>query len=141
MLFHFQITNHCVALKQIRWVNDPLLTPKHKQRWAQEVDIMKRLTHPNVISAVDVPGPLNISSDDLPLLAMEYCAGGDLRKVLARPENCFGLSEIEIRTFLQNVSSALRYLHSLRIIHRDLKPENIVLQEVDGRVCMYFDIG
>ena len=57
------------------------LTPRNKKLWHQEVDIMKRLDHPNLVSAKDVPPPLDVSDDELPLLAMEYCSGGDLRKV------------------------------------------------------------
>lgn len=41
-----------------------------------------RLNHPNVVAARDVPeGMQNLAPNDLPLLAMEYCQGGDLRKV------------------------------------------------------------
>ena len=42
---------------------------------------MKRLDHPNLVSARDVPSPLDVKDDELPLLAMEFCSGGDLRKV------------------------------------------------------------
>ena len=42
---------------------------------------MKRLNHPNLVSAKDVPPPLDVADDELPLLAMEFCSGGDLRKV------------------------------------------------------------
>lgn len=57
------------------------MTAKHRSRWTLEVDIMKRLDHANVIRALDVPPELDVNEDQLPLLAMEYCAGGDLRKV------------------------------------------------------------
>jgi len=57
------------------------MTLKHRQRWTLEVDIMKRLDHPNVIAARQVPPPLDVLESELPLLAMEYCSGGDLRKV------------------------------------------------------------
>lgn len=41
-----------------------------------------RLKHINVVQARDVPEELmSISINDLPLLAMEYCSRGDLRKV------------------------------------------------------------
>lgn len=41
-----------------------------------------RLNHINVVTARDVPEEINhISLNDLPLLAMEYCSRGDLRKV------------------------------------------------------------
>lgn len=42
---------------------------------------MKKLDHPNVIKALEVPKKLDVGPNDMPLLAMEYCQGGDLRKV------------------------------------------------------------
>ncbi|XP_070454861.1 inhibitor of nuclear factor kappa-B kinase subunit beta isoform X9 [Equus przewalskii] len=95
---------------------------------------MRRLNHPNVVAARDVPeGMQNLAPNDLPLLAMEYCQGGDLRKYLNQFENCCGLREGAILTLLSDIASALRYLHENRIIHRDLKPENIVLQQGEQR--------
>lgn len=41
-----------------------------------------RLNHSNVVKACDVPEELNFLINDVPLLAMEYCSGGDLRKVV-----------------------------------------------------------
>lgn len=49
---------------------------------------MKKLDHSNVIGARDVPPELDVGPDELPLLAMEYCAGGDLRKVWSY-RSCF----------------------------------------------------
>lgn len=41
----------------------------------------------NIVQARDVPEDVtSIALNDLPLLAMEYCAKGDLRKV---PKDCF----------------------------------------------------
>lgn len=41
-----------------------------------------RLNHINVVTARDVPEEMkHIALNDLPLLAMEYCSRGDLRKV------------------------------------------------------------
>ena len=57
------------------------MTEKHRQRWQLEVQIMQRLEHENVIAALKVPAPLDVHEHELPLLAMEYCSGGDLRKV------------------------------------------------------------
>lgn len=68
-----------IALKRCRLVNE--MTEKHKQRWQLEVKIMKRLDHENVIAALDVPPELDVRANELPYLGMEYCSGGDLRKV------------------------------------------------------------
>lgn len=71
------------AVKKCRWVDDPMLTPKHKERWAKEVEIMQRLDHPGVVKALTVPPELERElMVGLPLLCMEFCAKGDLRQVL-----------------------------------------------------------
>ena len=57
------------------------MTLKQKQRWKLECDIMKRLEHRHVVQARDIPDVLNKYSGELPLMGMEYCSGGDLRKV------------------------------------------------------------
>ncbi|KAJ8318661.1 hypothetical protein KUTeg_003752 [Tegillarca granosa] len=117
-----------LALKKCRVQNE--MTAKHRSRWTLEVDIMKRLDHANVIRALDVPPELDVPEDQLPLLAMEYCAGGDLRKVLNKPENCCGIKEYDLRCLLKDIASAVEYLHGKRIIHRDLKPENIMIYKL-----------
>lgn len=46
------------------------------------VSFSVRLNHPNVVAAREVPeGMQSLAPNDLPLLAMEYCQGGDLRRV------------------------------------------------------------
>ncbi|XP_023233196.1 inhibitor of nuclear factor kappa-B kinase subunit alpha-like [Centruroides sculpturatus] len=131
-----------IALKQCRWGHDAMMTPKHKHRWKLEVDIMKRLSHPNVVKALEVPPALDVPETELPLLAMEYCSGGDLRKVLSKSENCCGLNEREVKNLIKHIAAAIKYLHSQRIIHRDLKPENIVLQEMDNKIIYkLIDLG
>lgn len=43
-----------------------------------------RLDHVNVVAAREVPEGMEelVATNDMPLLAMEYCQGGDLRKVV-----------------------------------------------------------
>ncbi|XP_042535402.1 inhibitor of nuclear factor kappa-B kinase subunit beta isoform X1 [Dipodomys spectabilis] len=137
--WHNQETGEQIAIKQCRQE----LSPKNRDRWCLEIQIMRRLSHPNVVAARDVPeGMQNLAPNDLPLLAMEYCQGGDLRKYLNQFENCCGLREGAILTLLSDIASALRYLHENRIIHRDLKPENIVLQQGEQRLIhKIIDLG
>ncbi|XP_008320241.1 inhibitor of nuclear factor kappa-B kinase subunit alpha isoform X2 [Cynoglossus semilaevis] len=119
------------------------LNSKNRDRWSREIQIMKKLNHTNVVHAREVPEELNsIALNDLPLLAMEYCSRGDLRKVLNKPENCCGLKESEVLPLLSDIGSGIQYLHENKIIHRDLKPENIVLQEVNGKIVhKIIDLG
>lgn len=79
---------------------------------------------------------------ELPVLAMEFCSGGDLRAQLQAIENRNGLKEIEVRNILFCLKNAVQYLHSHDITHRDIKPENIVIQNVNGRkVYKLTDMG
>ncbi|XP_053164761.1 inhibitor of nuclear factor kappa-B kinase subunit alpha isoform X2 [Hemicordylus capensis] len=118
------------------------LSAKNKERWGHEIQIMKKLNHPNVVKAYEVPEEINFPVNDVPLLAMEYCSGGDLRKLLNKPENCCGLKESQILSLLSDIGSGIQYLHENRIIHRDLKPENIVLQDEGGKIIYkIIDLG
>lgn len=94
---------------------------------------MQRLDHPNVVQCFPTPDALRAGLQEeesrLPLLCMEFCNGGDLRKVLNRPENCCGLAQDDVLAVVADIAAALGFLHNRRIIHRDLKPENVVLQE------------
>ncbi|XP_063051510.1 inhibitor of nuclear factor kappa-B kinase subunit beta [Engraulis encrasicolus] len=132
-------TEEQIAIKQCRQE----LSMKNKERWCLEIQIMKRLNHPNVVAAKDVPAVLeHLSTNDIPLLAMEFCQGGDLRKYLNLLDNCCGMREGSILILLRDISSALMYLHKKRIIHRDLKPENIVLQQGEKRLIhKIIDLG
>ncbi|XP_076859524.1 inhibitor of nuclear factor kappa-B kinase subunit beta [Brachyhypopomus gauderio] len=128
-----------IAIKQCRQE----LSTKNKERWCLEIQIMKRLNHVNVVAAREVPEELQkLATNDLPLLAMEYCQGGDIRKYLNLLESCCGMREGSILILLRDISSALTYLHKKKIIHRDLKPENIVLQQGEKRLIhKIIDLG
>ncbi|GCC35285.1 hypothetical protein chiPu_0013768 [Chiloscyllium punctatum] len=132
-------TGEQIAIKQCRQE----LSPRNRERWCLEIQIMKRLNHVNVVAARDVPeGMQKLALNDLPLLGMEYCEGGDLRKFLNKFDNCCGMRESSVLTLLTDIASALRYLHENRIIHRDLKPENIVLQQGEQRLIhKIIDLG
>ena len=76
------MTGTAIAVKQCRQSNE--LSEKNKSRWCQECDIMLRLDHPNVVRGIELPDELKcLVTGDLPVLAMEYCQLGDLRRVRA----------------------------------------------------------
>ncbi|XP_073542182.1 inhibitor of nuclear factor kappa-B kinase subunit alpha [Phyllobates terribilis] len=137
-LYQNRDTGELIAIKSCRLE----LSSKNKERWCQEIQIMKRLNHPNVVKACEVPPEMDIMVNSVPHLAMEYCSGGDLRKLLNKPENCCGLKESQVLNILSDIGSGIQYLHENRIIHRDLKPENIVLQDCSGKIVhKIIDLG
>ncbi|CAG0890779.1 unnamed protein product [Darwinula stevensoni] len=142
-LWKQKTTGQVIALKKCRWGSDQLMSEKQKQRWEKEVEIMLRLSHPCVVSCMPVPEELQENLvTSLPMLCMECCRKGDLRRVLSQPGNCCGLPEPMVRSLVGDIASAVEYLHGNRIIHRDLKPENIVLQDLDGLIVYkLIDLG
>lgn len=105
--------------------------------------MMMKIECENIVKGIQLPDEFYALKINRPILAMEYCSGGDLRKTLNKPENCCGLSEKEVRQILKQISSAIIYLHDLKIIHRDLKPENIVLKPLERGEILYklIDLG
>lgn len=133
-------TGRKLAIKQCKW-DDTQLTAIQKTRWAREVEIMKRLIHPNIVKTMHVPFKLD-EDKNMPALCMEYCTMGDLRKVLNKGENCCGIKETDTLKIMSDILSAVKYLHLHNITHRDLKPENVVLQAVNNTVLYkLIDLG
>ena len=65
---------------------------------------------------------------------MEYCDGGDFRKLIdARKKKNQNFNEEEIAKFLANITLGLNELHKNGIQHRDLKPLNILIHRVKGK--------
>jgi len=91
---------------------------KNVETFKQEISIMKKLDHPNIIKLHETfEDQRNI------YLVMELCAGGELfDKILEA--GCFG--EVEAAILMQQIFRALYYLHERNIVHRDLKPENFL---------------
>ncbi|KYN04808.1 Inhibitor of nuclear factor kappa-B kinase subunit beta [Cyphomyrmex costatus] len=130
-----------IAIKRCK-CNYSQLMPTQQKRWAYEIFIMKHLKHLNIVRTGCVPFKLPNVEKNEPILCMEYCKKGDLRKILNQPENCCGINEIEAIKVMSEILSAVKYLHSYNITHRDLKPENIVLQD-EQNVISYklIDLG
>ncbi|HEX3129126.1 MAG TPA: protein kinase [Thermoanaerobaculia bacterium] len=88
-------------------------------RLLREVQICRRISHPNVVRVYDVgrfPGGLFVT--------MEYLNGQSLDRMID-PEQPMPLAQI--RGILSEVAEGLREAHGLGIIHRDLKPANVMV--------------
>jgi serine/threonine protein kinase len=111
-----------VAIKKIS------LTQKNNilQKIDQEVSIMQKINHPNIVKYYDV-----IKSNDYLYIVMEYCNNGSLEDVIKYHEitnNTLSLNREEnTYYYLEQLKEALNYIRKYGYIHRDIKPLNVLL--------------
>lgn len=88
-----------------------------------EIDILRKIEHPNVIKLEET-----YETSKFIHLLLPYLSGGELYE---RIKNNGLYRESDAKPLMHNFVSALEYLHSKNIVHRDLKPENLMLKSKD----------
>jgi len=105
-------------------------------RFRREIDLSRRISHPNVLRIQDVfELPPNGEDPDAPQMAapcmvMEYLEGETLadrleQGRLVRPDEARGL--------VIQMARALAAAHHAEVVHRDLKPDNVFLVDNGGQ--------
>lgn len=98
-------------------------------RIREEIEIMKRCHHENVVKLYDI---LNDPESTKVYLVLEYCSRGPVKWC---PENQLEIKAVgpsiltfeQARKIVSDVVSGLEYLHSQGITHRDIKPSNLLI--------------
>lgn len=114
-------TGKCCAIKIIK--KKKWLKQKTKEQIMREVEILKKVNHPNIIKYEDI-----VDSERYLYIILELVKGGDLFEKLEDGP----IEENEARQIFVQILRAVDYLHSIGIVHRDLKPENILIDEDKG---------
>jgi len=95
-------------------------TPNELKRISNEVDILKKLDHPNIIKVYEFfQDPRHF------YIVTELCTGGELFDRIIKSHH---FSEKKAAETLKQILSAIVYCHDNKIVHRDLKPENILYE-------------
>ena len=117
-----------VALKTIH--PDIASDPTVLLRFKQEVQLTRRVTHPNICRTFDLerhtPPPDSAGGvrDEITFLTMELVEGETLADLLRRKGR---LDCDEALPLAEQMASALAAAHDAGVIHRDFKPSNILL--------------
>lgn len=115
-----KLARKLVAIKSMnkQFLNDE----RSKRKVMQEVSIIKRTRHPNVVKLYET-----FESEKHILFSMEMCAGGDLLNYVRKRRK---LKEPVAKILFKQIIEAIGYIHTRNIVHRDIKLDNILL---DGK--------
>ncbi|CAO3658419.1 unnamed protein product [Rhizopus stolonifer] len=142
------IKNECVGLggfaKVYRVVNEKrkeyavkviakasLLDSKRKEKLIAEINIHRSLCHEYIVQYQSCfEDKYNV------YIILEYCRNQTLNTLLTRRRK---ITEDEVRYFMGQLLSAVRYISDNRIVHRDIKLGNVFLDE--NMDCKIGDFG
>lgn len=122
-------TGQVVALKALA----PELCADQKvaKRFEREMEILKKLKHPNIIKYYG-----GVSTPNQQFYAMEMIAGGGLDVQLRKSGRFTWEQTVD---YGMQIAKALEHAHNAGVVHRDLKPANLLVTK-DG-VLKLTDFG
>lgn len=124
-LIHNLKTAKKYAMKVIKKETNPMVRSRvaDNAKILNEVNIMKSLSHPHVLSLMDY-----FETPERVIIIMDYMEGNDLlHRITQFDEKRKHLTEPDAKFFFLQACRGLKYLHDSSVTHRDIKPDNILL--------------
>ncbi|KAL8228348.1 hypothetical protein R6Q57_015932 [Mikania cordata] len=110
-----------VAIKMLKAEN---ITTNMQQDFVQEVYIMRKIRHKNVVQFIGACTDTSSLS-----IVTEFMSGGSVYDYLHKQKGTFKLPIL--LKVASDISKGMNYLHQNNIIHRDLKAANLLMDEND----------
>jgi len=108
--------------------------PQYNAAFEKEFDIGYTLDHPNIVRYISKGRDKNGF-----YFLTEYVDGQTLKDFISNNPTYFKKKE-NVQKFIEQLLSALSYLHQKQILHLDLKPENILITHI-GHDVKIIDLG
>jgi tetratricopeptide (TPR) repeat protein/tRNA A-37 threonylcarbamoyl transferase component Bud32 len=123
-----------IAVKALRLdgVRDGDERAERTRRFLREHEILRRVSHPNVIRILDLGREPEL------YIVEEWIEGGDLKALIERRSR---LPWQEALPLLVGLLRGLSALHALDVCHRDLKPGNVLLRTNGAPVIADFGLA
>lgn len=139
-LVHNVKTLQKYAMKVIKKETNPMVRQRlaNNAKIINEVDIMKSLSHPHVLSLTDF-----FETPERVIIIMDFMEGKDLlHRITQYDPTRRNLEESAAKFFYLQACYGLKYLHDKGITHRDIKPDNILLSSSSSNaICKISDFG
>ncbi len=104
----------------------------YKRRFIKEAKTLSKLNHPNIVHVLDL-----FEENNTAYYVMEYLDGGSLDNLISSKNR---LSADESKIIVNQIGSALEYMHSNRMLHLDLKPANVMINKAGQAVLIDFGL-
>ena len=95
-------------------------TEEELKRILREVEILRKLDHPNIIKVYEF-----FQDEKHFFIVTELCIGGELFDRIVKSHH---FTERKAAETMEQILSAVVYCHDNQIVHRDIKPENILYE-------------
>ncbi|KAL4571182.1 hypothetical protein LXL04_017935 [Taraxacum kok-saghyz] len=92
-----------------------------EQQFQQEVMMLARLKHPNIVRFIG-----GCKKPMVWCIVTEYAKGGSVRQFLAKRQNRSVPLKLAVKQAL-DVARGMEYVHGFGLIHRDLKSDNLLI--------------
>ncbi|XP_005109828.1 calcium/calmodulin-dependent protein kinase type 1-like, partial [Aplysia californica] len=102
----------------------------HEWGFINEVDVLKELRHPRIVSLLAYLG-----SPRHGYIVLKYYPKGSLEKSLG------ALKPPQVLGYIRDIGEALEHTHSRGIFHQDIKPANVLVDEEDRAVLCDFGLS
>lgn len=100
----------------------------------REVEVMKKLHHPNVVRLL-----ASFESQENMCLVMERASFGSVKSLLRRNDGW--LEERLVAKIIMSAARALLSMHQVEIVHRDVKPDNLLIASWKPLLVKLCDFG
>ena len=128
------------TLRCLKTYSKEKLKTTNQNKFEEEVALISSFDHPNIFKIYEF-----YQDKKTFYLISEYLKGGELFNYITQGGDT---SEKTVCVIMEQVLSAVNYLHAHDVLHRDLKPENIMLAQkgdihsiklIDFGTSKYFD--
>jgi serine/threonine-protein kinase len=123
-------TNRTVAIKVLA----PAIAHDagFQARFAREIEILRRLQHPNIVPILD-----HGSAHGMTFIVMPFIATGTLHERLRQGPLDLRL----VGRIVDQVAAALHFAHENGVVHRDVKPSNVLMDRHGNALLSDFSLA
>lgn len=116
------------AVKRIRIGDFPIYEHSNLNKMiSNEICSLQDLIHPHIVSLAHV----TTDSDNTVYLMLDYCEGGDLRKLMDKGP----IPIAKTMRYFKQIVKAMVFANRKRYVHRDIKPANILISRDQVKIA------